>query len=31
MVVVCIGVRLGSDGGVRICKLWVALMVFLGD
>ena len=22
-----IGVRLGCDGGVRICRLWVALMV----
>ena len=27
VVAVGIGVRLGCDGGVRICKLWVALMV----
>ena len=30
-VAVGIGVRLGYGGGVWICRLWVALMVVLGD
>ena len=31
IVLVHIGVRLGYGGGVRICRLWVALMVILVD
>ena len=31
VVAVGIRVRLGCGGGVQICKLWVALMVVLGD
>ena len=31
MVVVGVRVRLGCGGGVQICRLWVALMVVLGD
>ena len=31
VVAVAIGVRLDCGGGVWICRLWVALMVVLGD
>ena len=31
VVVVGVRVRLGCGGGVQICRLWVALMVVLGD
>ena len=31
MVAVGIRVRLGCGGGVQVCRLWVALMVVLGD
>ena len=31
VVAVGIRVRLGCDGGVQVCRLWVALMVVLGD
>ena len=31
MVAVGIRVRLGCDGGVQVCRLWVALMVILVD
>ena len=31
VVAIGIGVRLGCDGGVWICRLWVALMAVLGD
>ena len=31
MVAVGIRVRLGCGGGVHVCRLWVALMVVLGD
>ena len=31
VVAIGIGVRLGYDGGVWICRLWVALMAVLGD
>ena len=31
IVAIGIGVRVGCGGGVEICKLWVALIVVLGD